>query len=105
MQSTIHNPQATAEILSAMQAASLGNNGYSDVPCLSPDAIRALRATGYGVAPSSRVYHGGHTVARPGVPLPGVYSPPSPVIDRDVQNYGFDYEAGILARQSLAHLF
>ena len=105
MQSTIHNPQITAEILSAMQAANLGNNGYSDVPCLSPDAIRALRATGYGVAPSSRVYHNGHTVAKPGVPLPGAYYPPSAVIDSDVQNYGFDFEAGILAKQSLAHLY
>jgi len=105
MQSTIHNPQITAEVLSAMQAASLGNNGYSDVPRLSPEAVSALRAAGYGVAQSSRVYHGGHKVAKPGVPLPGVYSPPSPVIDRDVPTYGFDFEAGILAKQSLAHLY
>ena len=105
MQSTIHNPQITTEVLAAMQAASLGNNGYSDVPRLSLDAIHALQAAGYSVAESSRVYHNGHKVAKPGVKLPGAYFPPLFGIDSDVQDYGFDYEAGILARQSLAHLY
>jgi hypothetical protein len=105
MQSTIHNPQITTEVLAAMQAASLGNNGYADVPCLSPEAVSALRAAGYGIAPSRRVYHNGHKVAKPGVELPGTYYPPSAVIDRDVPTYGFDFEAGILAKQSLAHLY
>lgn len=105
MQSTIHNPQITEEILSAVQAANLGNNGHADVPHLSLDTIHALQSAGYSVAESSKIYPNGHTVAKPGVKLPGAYFPPSPVIDRDVQNYGFDYEAGILAKQSLAHLY
>jgi hypothetical protein len=82
-----------------MQAAGLGNNGRADVPCLSNDAVRALLAAGYSVVASNRVYFGGHTVTSPGITIyaptePGQSTLPLP-----------DFEAGILSRQSLSHLF
>jgi len=82
-----------------MQAAGLGNNGQAEVPCLSNDAIRALLAAGYSVVASNRVYFGGHTVTKPRITTyapaaPGKSTLPLP-----------DFEAGVLSRQSLSHLF
>ena len=87
------------EVFSAMQAADEGNNGHAEVPRLSGDAIRTLRAIGYSVVPSSRVHANGHAVALPGIKLygPAASAPENLPLP--------DYEAGILAKQSLAHLY
>jgi hypothetical protein len=82
-----------------MQAAAKGNNGQADVPCLSNGAVQSLLAAGYSVVASNRVYFGGHTVTKPGIAIcapaePGQSTLPLP-----------DFEAGILSRQSLSHLF